>query len=143
MNINAYSYGIIPIYKKDGQIFICAVHNEKSDKWGLPKGTPEDGEQPIETAKRELREETGIENIKIDSDNTYKEIYSFEQNGTSYNKTNTYWIGFVDEMIDKDLNIDSKDMCWIDLKEAENFFEFESLKEIIRELLQNISDPTA
>lgn len=59
------SYGIIPVYKKDGDYYILCVKNHKSGDWGLPKGTPEGDEKPLETAKRELREETGIEDIEI------------------------------------------------------------------------------
>ncbi len=38
----------------------------RNGKWDLPKGKMEVGEQPAETAIREVKEECGIQNIEID-----------------------------------------------------------------------------
>lgn len=38
----------------------------KDGNWDIPKGHVEDGEQPFDTAVRELREETGLEYDKLD-----------------------------------------------------------------------------
>ncbi|MFO8088458.1 MAG: NUDIX domain-containing protein [Desulfatiglandaceae bacterium] len=52
------SAGIIPV-RRDNQkwnfLFLRAYRN-----WDFPKGIVEEGEDPLETAKRELREETSI-----------------------------------------------------------------------------------
>ena len=132
MKINHHSYGIIPVYKKDKEIFICCVHNEKSDEWGLPKGTSEEKETPFETAKRELKEETGISNFEILGGKTFLEEYSFERDGVLHHKQNTYYLGLVTERKEKSPNIDSKDMKWINVKEADRFFKFENIKEITK-----------
>lgn len=39
---------------------ILLVFGKKSQKWGFPKGHMENGETEEETARRELKEETGI-----------------------------------------------------------------------------------
>lgn len=51
-------------FKESLQIFL--VHpggpfwaNKDIGAWTIPKGEPEDGEQPLDTAKREFEEETG------------------------------------------------------------------------------------
>jgi len=128
------SHGIIPIYEKDDEIFICAVHNEKSDEWGLPKGTPENNETPIETASRELEEETGITEFKIIGGKTFSEKYNFEQDNVVHNKTNIYFVASVGEMFEKPLELDSKDMKWINIKEAENFFKFDTITSLLNDL---------
>jgi bis(5'-nucleosidyl)-tetraphosphatase len=112
MNIRN-SYGIIPFYKQGDDIFICAIQNKKSGEWGLPKGSPEKGETPIVTAVRELDEETGITEFQIIEEKTLTEKYSFEQDGVTYQKENTYWLGRVPQMNEKPSEIDARDMKWI------------------------------
>lgn len=48
--------GVILI--KGGSVYL--VCGRKHHKWGFPKGSIEDGESPMECAKRELLEETGM-----------------------------------------------------------------------------------
>ena len=96
----AKSYGIIPIFKDGTKYNILIVQNSKGGHWGLPKGTPENSELPMQTATRELQEETGIKekDIQVQENPVFLERYSFEQNGVVYDKTNTYYIGFVEAM---------------------------------------------
>ena len=133
MKTNHTSYGIIPFCRKNNQIFICVVHNEKSDEWGLPKGTHEHSETPFETAKRELKEETGISKFEIIKGKTFSEKYSFEQDGMIHNKENTYYIAEVKKMIKKTQGIDSKDMKWINLNKADQFFKFDTIEIVLLE----------
>ncbi|PIR93018.1 hypothetical protein COT99_03050 [Candidatus Falkowbacteria bacterium CG10_big_fil_rev_8_21_14_0_10_43_10] len=51
--------GVIYI-KKGSKVRVLAMHRRVSDTWHLPKGTREDKEDILETAKREILEETGF-----------------------------------------------------------------------------------
>ena len=77
--VEAKSYGIIPIFKNKDGFYVLLVKNSKGGHWGLPKGTPEKDEKPIDTATRELFEETGIKNIDVKKDVTFDEKYNFEK----------------------------------------------------------------
>jgi 8-oxo-(d)GTP phosphatase len=44
----------------DGRLETALVHRPKYDDWSLPKGKPEAGEHPLQTAHREVLEETGL-----------------------------------------------------------------------------------
>jgi 8-oxo-(d)GTP phosphatase len=44
----------------DGSVETAVVHRPKYDDWSLPKGKPEAGEHLLETAVREVAEETGM-----------------------------------------------------------------------------------
>ena len=45
----------------DGTLRTALVHRPKYDDWSLPKGKPEAGEHLLETAHREVLEETGLD----------------------------------------------------------------------------------
>jgi len=51
------------IVRKDGKYLACRAFGRQGDLavYDIPKGHLEEGETPLETAKRELREETGID----------------------------------------------------------------------------------
>lgn len=63
------SYGVIPI-SDDQQVLILQNVN---GMWGFPIGHREGNESSVETALRELKEETSIIDITLDESKIYKE----------------------------------------------------------------------
>jgi 8-oxo-dGTP pyrophosphatase MutT (NUDIX family) len=120
------SYGIIPIYKDGKDHYIPIVKNQ-GGHFGLPKGTPEDGEKPVETAKRELFEETGVMVNAVEPDKFFEEKYSFENDGIKYNKTNIFYISFVGGM---------NDAKWLKLDDAIEMLTHETAKQVVLELIE-------
>jgi 8-oxo-dGTP pyrophosphatase MutT (NUDIX family) len=55
---------IIYRVENDEPVFII-IHSKRNKEWGFPKGHIEKGETELEAAKREIIEETGIENLKF------------------------------------------------------------------------------
>lgn len=51
------------------------VLQQTAGHWGFPKGHVEENETEVETAKREIKEETGID-VEINSEYRYTEKYS-------------------------------------------------------------------
>ena len=56
--------GIVVLNNKN-QVFVGKRKDNPGDKWQMPQGGVDTGENYIEAMKRELAEETGIKNIKI------------------------------------------------------------------------------
>lgn len=54
----------VAVLNAAGQILVGL--NKKRHVWDIPQGVVEEGELPVETAIRELEEETGIQNVRQD-----------------------------------------------------------------------------
>lgn len=136
-----YSYGIIPLYKgKEGiEVFIIHQYGSAGDTlWTFPKGKEEQGEVPIETALRELKEETGLEVSSCKENKQYSLSYSFQRNGENVAKTTTYFVGFVRS---KDFNIQEeeiKEALWLTPKEARAKLTYTAYKELLDEVLHDL-----
>lgn len=50
--------------EKKGQIEILLIQDAKN-RWTIPKGHVEPGEEPKQTAEREIQEETGLQEMKV------------------------------------------------------------------------------
>jgi len=69
--------------EKGMEVVICGRAGE--NLWGLPKGTPEPGEELTATATREVREETGLEVAIQEQIGSIR--YWFSREGIRYHKT--------------------------------------------------------
>ena len=134
--VEAKSYGVIPIFKNKDGFYILLVKNSKGGHWGLPKGTPEKDEKPIDTAKRELFEETGVKDIDIKTDPTFQEEYDFEQNKIIYTKTITYYLGFVNKMTESNELDEIDELKWVKIDEAKNTLTHQSAIDVVNKLTE-------
>lgn len=92
---NDFSCGVIPYRVINGQRQFLLIQH-KAGHWAFPKGHPEKGETDLETARRELAEETGISDVEIDREHPFKEHYTFtKRDGTQVSKRVVYFLGQV------------------------------------------------
>lgn len=61
------SAGGLVIRQAEGDVRVLLIRDPYR-KWGLPKGHLEEGEGPKDAALREVREETGLEDLSLRSD---------------------------------------------------------------------------
>ena len=74
----------------DGRILLTRRAAEVFDGvWDIPGGFVDDGEHPVETVRRELREETGLDVEPLDFLGVWMDRYSEDESGPS--TLNLYW----------------------------------------------------
>jgi 8-oxo-dGTP pyrophosphatase MutT (NUDIX family) len=94
------------VYNKNGEVLFIF----RNGKWDLPKGGTNKGEEMVETAMREVEEETGVNGLSI-SKKLQKTYHIFKRNGV-YKLKITHWfemhctydgipVGQADEGIEK------------------------------------------
>jgi len=140
--------GII-VLNNDNQVFVGKRKDNPGDKWQMPQGGVDKGEDFITAMRRELIEETSIKNIKI-----LKEIQNMYQYELPKNLVGIIWKGkfrgqrqkwFITKFIGKDdeINLDTKhpefiDWKWIDPNDLpEVIVDFK--KELYLNLLKEIN----
>jgi len=127
--------GIVPIYKDGDQYLFCLVHHSKGH-WGFPKGHQEVGESDEQTALRELKEETGVTDVKMVEGVSFTEEYLFERDGVPIKKTNVYFLAMVGaKMSDTDPGFRDEIMecVWLPYEKATQRITFEESKRILDE----------
>ena len=139
--------GII-VLNNNNQVFVGKRKDNPGDKWQMPQGGVDKGEDFITAMRRELIEETSIKNIKI-----LKEIQNMYQYELPNNLVGIIWKGkfrgqrqkwFITKFLGKDdeINLDTQhpefiDWKWIDPKDLpEVIVDFK--KELYLNLLQEI-----
>ena len=137
--IKEKSFGVVPIFKDlKNNLYFCLVKHAEGH-WGFPKGHGEEGENGIETAKRELAEETGIQNVDILGDKSFTENYTCEKDGMAHDKTVEYFIGFTSDMdtnTPENFQEEILEIKWLTYDEAKNLITFSEAKRILNEVME-------
>lgn len=102
--------------------------------WGFPKGHMEEGENEIQTALREVKEEVGLE-VEIDEQKRYTLNYIIRD---EIDKTTVLYIATPksEEIIMQESEIENTK--WCDFDEALNTLTFENWKEMFKKVIEDI-----
>ncbi len=136
-----YSYGVIPLIKVDDgwEVFLIYQYGSKDDVyWTFPKGHPEKGETPEETAQRELFEETNITLERLEKDTVYAQSYSFHHGDTLIDKSVVYYLGFTTS---KDFSLQEdevKEAGWFTLEAAREQLTHDLAKKMFDTAVKNL-----
>jgi bis(5'-nucleosidyl)-tetraphosphatase len=136
------SYGVVPLLEKDGEIFVFLIHQfgRNSDVyWTFPKGHPEAGESPEETAHRELTEETGLIASSLETEKTFTQTYSFNFEDTRIHKTVVYYIGYVQAETFTLQATEVSQAGWFRFSEAQEKLSYDGAKEILMAIKDFVS----
>jgi len=141
--------GAIVLNNKN-KVFVGKRKDNPVNKWQMPQGGVNEGEKLIDAMKRELKEETGIKNIKI-----LKEIDGWSEYELPENLLGKIWRGkyrgqkqkwFIVKFLGRDNEIDLKtsnhefiEWKWLDIESLPGVI-VEFKKKVYEELLPKIKD---
>jgi bis(5'-nucleosidyl)-tetraphosphatase len=107
------------------------ILNYSFGHWDFPKGNIESGETEIETIKREVFEETGIDDINIITDFRQQISYKYRKKSRLVNKSVIYHLA---ETKSKQvvLSFEHNDYIWLGYNEALKKLSFENSRKVLK-----------
>ncbi len=133
--INEKSCGAIVFRKHHGNTEILLIKHVNSGHWSFPKGHVEANETEVETALREIKEETGIDVI---IDPTFRETVSYSPKKDTQ-KVVVYFIAKAKnfEYIPQEEEI--SDIKWVEIGHALSILTYENDRSIVNKAKLAIS----
>lgn len=129
-----YSYGVVPVRYVGGKPEVLLIKN-KGGHWSFPKGHPEGAETGIETARRELREETGVVECEIRESEAFVERFQFEKAGQMIDKEITFYLGIVTSHRIKPDPHEVHECVWLRFDQALEQLTYPDSKQVLREVM--------
>jgi 8-oxo-dGTP pyrophosphatase MutT (NUDIX family) len=102
--------------------------------WDFPKGHVEQNETELETALRELEEETGISKVEIIDDFRHSISYTFSRRSESISKEVIF---FLASTVEKRVTLSHEhiDYAWLDFNNALEKLTYENARQILKKAL--------
>ena len=133
------SCGVVLFNKQKVLLLQYATGQKEGDwdlqgHWDFPKGHVDKGETEVETATRELEEETGIKNIIL-LNNFRKTInYMFQKRGRKVAKEVVF---FIAETVEREINLSHEhvDYVWFDFTPALKQLTYDNARSVLKEAI--------
>lgn len=130
------SCGAIVYRRFHGNLEILLIKHINSGHWSFPKGHIEAGETEVETAEREIMEETGIE---VAIDQTFRETVTyFPRKDTQ--KVVVYFLARAKNFDFKAQEEEIAEIKWVEIDHALNILTYENDKTIVVKAKQRLRE---
>ena len=142
--LKEFSYGAVVYKICDGEPLFLLVFSRRNERWGFPKGHIEKGETEIETASREIYEETGIRKVNFIDGFKKEEVYIIdgtrpETKGRIAEKHSVYFLAeaLSDSMVFYDEEV--AETKWVNVNKAKQLLSFSGQRKAIQSAYEKIN----
>ncbi|MCC6830698.1 MAG: NUDIX domain-containing protein [Thermoleophilia bacterium] len=137
-----HSAGGVVVAVREGAAHLAVIRpaGRPEGHWTLPKGTVEDGEAPLQSALREVREETGL--ICEAGGQLPTLRYFFTSDGVRISKTVDYWLmtpiaGGIDA-IDEAMRVEVHEARWLPLAAAVRDLAYDDERRLVADVARDL-----
>jgi 8-oxo-dGTP pyrophosphatase MutT (NUDIX family) len=137
--VTEFSAGGLCVRAIDGRDHVAAIRVKNGTVLALPKGGLEDGEEPADAARREVREEAGVVGEVVQKLGDV-EYWYVRQNGTRvFKNVAFYLLSYLSGSVeDHDHEVDSAE--WVPLEDAEALLQYKGEKQMVATALTAIQE---
>jgi 8-oxo-dGTP pyrophosphatase MutT (NUDIX family) len=139
----AVSAGGVVFRRREDTVEVVLCGRREPAMWGLPKGTPNEGETLEEAASREVREETGVEVRLGKKIGTIDYWFVRAAEGARYHKTVHY---FLMQPLGGDVGLhdhEFDEVAWIPVGEAHKLLTYKNEAEVVAKALDMIHNQSS
>ena len=140
--IKVESFGIVPFRHEEGAWKVLLILHVEGNHWGFPKGKANPGETALESAMRELKEETGFAITEILLQEPLIEQYQFRRRRDLVIKTVQYFAALVNGPMQLQVE-EISDAKWMTIPEALEKLTFRGAGQILEKFVSLLNIPTA
>jgi 6-phosphogluconolactonase len=131
------SFGIIPVRRdeRSGEWLFLLIQHRMGNHWAFPKGHAEAGENAIQAAQRELREEAGLRDFTMRTDRDFVEQYLIDNR---IRKTVRYWVADVHTNDVRPQHAEVQAWAWLTLAETRQKITFSGSRTLLEVAAQHM-----
>lgn len=134
--ITDQSFGVVPVRKKENALEVLVIQRLQGF-WEFPKGHKEEGEEPFESACRELKEETAVNVISLVIPDPFTIHYQFSSREKLIDKVVFYFVAWVDGACLPQPN-EVKDCRWVPIHQARDQVTFSTSKVLCDQVIESL-----
>lgn len=132
--VDEESFGIIPLAQQNGVWKVFLILHRGGRHWAFPKGHSNPGETPVESAIRELKEETGLDIERFLQDTPFVETYKFFKKTQMVTKRVSYYPAIVSGKLRLQVE-EIQQGAWLTFPEALQLLSFKEARSICTQVL--------